>query len=92
MPAALAVGANRLAKALAARWEDIAIVRNGSRGLLWLEPMVEVMTPEGRIAYGPVKPGDLDDLLASGMLTGGAHRLRLGKRPRRSPISPGSSA
>ncbi len=77
--AALAVGADKLARALAAKGEDITIVRNGSRGLLWLEPMVEVATPEGRIAYGPVKPGDLDELLAAGMLTGGAHRLRLGR-------------
>ena len=33
----------------------IKIIRNGSRGLFWLEPMVEVATPQGRIAYGPVR-------------------------------------
>jgi hypothetical protein len=32
------------------------LVRNGSRGLFWLEPMVEVATPQGRVAYGPVTP------------------------------------
>ena len=78
--AALAVGANKVAKALAAKLGATAtIVRNGSRGLLWLEPMVEVETPEGRVAYGPVKPGDIDELLSAGLLEGGDHRLRLGK-------------
>ncbi len=42
---------------------DITIVRNGSRGLLWLEPMIEVSTPKGRIAYGPVEPIDVDNIL-----------------------------
>ncbi len=78
--AALAVGADKVAKALAARAGDrIEIVRNGSRGLFWLEPMVEVVTPEGRIAYGPVKPSDVEGLLAAGLLDGKPHRLRLGK-------------
>ena len=82
---ALAVGADKVARAFAASGADIAIKRNGSRGLFWLEPMVEVVTPQGRIAYGPVKPGDVDDLLAAGMLEGGAHRLRLG-RPEEIPF------
>ena len=77
--AAIAVGANKVAKVLAAKNLDIAIVRNGSRGLLWLEPLIEVETPEGRIAYGPVGVADLDGILAAGMLSGGAHPLRLGK-------------
>ncbi len=78
--AAIAVGANKVAKALAARAGDgVTIKRNGSRGLQWLEPMVEVVTPEGRIAYGPVKVADLDGLLAAGMLQGGDHPLRLGR-------------
>ena len=33
---------------------DIEIVRNGSRGLFWLEPLIEVDTKNGRVAYGPV--------------------------------------
>ena len=56
---ALAVGADRVAAELerqaAARNAEIEIVRNGSRGLYWLEPMVEVETPQGRVAYGPVR-------------------------------------
>jgi len=79
---ALALGAEKVAKALekeiAARGLDVKIVRNGSRGLYWLEPMVEVETGEGRVAYGPVKPSDVASLLDAGLLQGGAHRLSLG--------------
>jgi formate dehydrogenase iron-sulfur subunit len=81
--AALALGAERVAKVLAseieARGLDATIVRNGSRGLHWLEPMVEVETPEGRIAYGPVKSSDVAGLLDAGLIEGGNHALWLGK-------------
>jgi formate dehydrogenase iron-sulfur subunit len=73
--AALAVGAEAVAKALA---DHADIVRTGSRGLFWLEPMIEVETPEGRIAYGPVEAADIPGLLAEGLLSGTARRLRLG--------------
>ncbi|MBB4065180.1 formate dehydrogenase beta subunit [Gellertiella hungarica] len=81
--AAVALGANKVAARIAemgkARGLDIAIVRNGSRGMHWLEPMVEVETAEGRIAYGPVKPADVESLFASGFEKGAAHGLCLGK-------------
>jgi formate dehydrogenase iron-sulfur subunit len=54
------------------------VFRTGSRGLFWLEPMIEVETPEGRIAYGPVEATDIPGLLADGLLNGTAQRLRLG--------------
>ena len=58
--AALAVGADEVAagvKAAAARRNvAIDIIRTGSRGLYWLEPMVETETPAGRVAYGPAAP------------------------------------
>ncbi len=80
---ALAVGAEAVARALAAglseRGREAEIVRTGSRGLYWLEPMVEVETPEGRIAYGPVSAGDAPGLLDAGLLDGGPHALRLGR-------------
>ena len=61
--AALAVGADRVARAIeaaaATRGLSIQLVRNGSRGLFWLEPLVEVATPAGRVAYGPVAPDDV---------------------------------
>jgi formate dehydrogenase iron-sulfur subunit len=80
--AALALGADRVAKTLAreadTRKLDITIVRNGSRGMHWLEPLVEVETAEGRIAYGPVKPSDVASLLDAGLTEGKAHPLCLG--------------
>ena len=80
--AARSVGADGVATSLAIhardRSLDVTIVRNGSRGLLWLEPLVEVETDAGRIAYGPVAPGDIPGLLDAGFLTGGEHPLRHG--------------
>ena len=77
--AALAVGADAVAQALLdeskARGLTLDIVRNGSRGLLWLETLVEIETPEGRVAYGPVEAGDVAGLLDAGMLQGQAHAL-----------------
>jgi formate dehydrogenase iron-sulfur subunit len=78
----VALGADRLAirmaEALKARDLDAEIIRNGSRGLYWLEPMVEVETGKGRVAYGPVKASDVDGLLEAGLLEGGDHPLSLG--------------
>ena len=45
----------------------VEIVRTGSRGLFWLEPMVEVETPAGRIAFGPVTAADVPGLFADGL-------------------------
>ncbi len=79
---ALGLGANRVARALfkgaEARGLDVRIVRTGTRGMLWLEPMVEVGTAEGRIAYGPVTPADVESLLDANFVEGGEHALRLG--------------
>ncbi|CAN7452283.1 formate dehydrogenase beta subunit [Variovorax paradoxus] len=80
--AALAVGADRVARQIEAqaraRNADVRIVRNGSRGLFWLEPLVEVATPQGRVAYGPVTGADVAGLFDAGFLSGGAHALNLG--------------
>ena len=77
--AALSVGADDVATAIAAeakkQKKDVKIVRNGSRGMLYLEPLVEVETPKGRIAYGPVAAGDVADLFKSGFLDGAKHKL-----------------
>ena len=79
---ALAVGAEATAQRLVAEARavgvDVRLRRNGSRGLYWLEPLVEVECAEGRIAYGPVNERDVPDLVAKGLLKGGAHALRLG--------------
>jgi formate dehydrogenase iron-sulfur subunit len=79
---ALCVGAEQVAtafrKAFEKRGLNVEIVRTGSRGLYWLEPLVEVERPEGRIGYGPVHVRDIDGLLDAGMLEGGRHKLALG--------------
>ena len=46
--------------------------------MFWLEPLVEVETPAGRVAYGPVAPADVPGLFDAGFLNGGAHPLTLG--------------
>ena len=76
--AARSAGADAVAAAFAAH-PGVHVVRNGSRGMLWLEPMIEVLTAEGRVAYGPVAPADVDGLIAAGVLHGGDHALRLGR-------------
>lgn len=81
---ALALGAGRVVRAfeteLARRDLDATIVRNGSRGLYWLEPMVEVETSSGRFAYGPVRSIDIPSLLDAGLLQGASdHPLFLGQ-------------
>src|SRR5262252_780964 len=79
---ALAVGADEVAdevaKEIARRGLDIELVRNGSRGLYWLEPLVEVSTDAGRVAYGSVTPEDVRGLFDAGLANGGTHPLRLG--------------
>ena len=80
--AALALGAERVAQRIvheaAARGLPLRIVRNGSRGLFWLEPLVEVATPAGRIGYGPVTEDAVPSLFDADFLAGGAHPLRVG--------------
>ncbi len=80
--AALALGADDVATAImiaaAKRGAKIHIVRNGSRGLFWLEPLVEIVTTRDRIAYGPVTADDVPGMFAADFTTGGKHPLRLG--------------
>jgi len=81
--AAIAVGADEVAGAIIGAavkaGRDVKLVRNGSRGLFWLEPMIEVETAEGRVAYGPVAAEDIESLVASGLFDGDrSHRLCLG--------------
>src|SRR5215469_3832626 len=79
---AVAVGADQVANAIEAAAERSGtaaeIVRNGSRGLHWLEPMVEVATGEGRVAYGPVAVADAEAVFEAAAANGGRHPLRLG--------------
>ena len=80
---AIALGADRIAddirRSASRRGLDVQIVRNGSRCMFFLEPLIEVATPGGRIGYGPVASGDVESLFASDFLAGGAHPLRIGR-------------
>ena len=81
--AARSIGADEVAALIAAHAAkagiDIDLRRNGSRGALWLETLVEVDNGDGRFAYGPVTPADVDSLFAQNFLHAGAHPLSLGK-------------
>lgn len=71
---ALSLGADQLAEAIqqeiTQRGLDATIVRNGSRGMLWLEPLVEVDTAQGRVGYGAVSAQQVSELFDAGMLEG----------------------
>jgi formate dehydrogenase iron-sulfur subunit len=81
---ALALGADETTVALQvaarARGLDAAITRVGSRGMVWLEPLVEVENGQGqRIAYGPVSAAQVPELVSADLFNGAPHRLRLGR-------------
>ena len=80
---ALSLGAEGVALAIGAeaarRGESVTIVRNGSRGMMWLEPLVEVETPNGRVGYGPATTADVAGLFDAGFLEGKAHPKSIGK-------------
>ena len=65
--AAKALGADAVAAAIAreaaTRGIEVEIVRNGSRGMIWLEPLVEIDRGRGREGFGPVTPADVSALL-----------------------------
>ena len=71
--AAKALGADAVVAALRAeatrRGLDVTILRNGSRGMVWLEPLVEVETPTGRMAFGPMTPGAVAQVFDGGPLS-----------------------
>src|SRR5438105_7781610 len=79
--AAVSMGADTVAAAvkseIASRGLDATLVRNGSRGLLWLEPLLEIETSAGRIGYGPVTAADVKNIFAAGVAAD--HPRKLGK-------------
>jgi formate dehydrogenase iron-sulfur subunit len=78
----VSVGADEVALAIAQQAKktgtSIQLIRNGSWGACWLEPLVEVEVDGTRIAYGNVDAGDVPGLFDAGLLEGGAHDKRLG--------------
>jgi len=79
---ALSLGAEDVARAIqheaAIRGMELVVKRNGSRGLYWLEPLVEVDVDGKRYAYGPVTVQDVPELFDADFLNNGSHRLALG--------------
>ena len=73
--AAVSLGADEVAAKIEIL-DKVRLVRNGSWGASWLEPLVEVAVGEQRIAYGPVTPEDIDSLMDADFLNGGEHPLR----------------
>ncbi|MYM56244.1 formate dehydrogenase beta subunit [Thalassovita mangrovi] len=65
--AAKALGADDVAEAIgvqaAARGIEIELIRNGSRGMVWLEPLVEVEIDGVRHGFGPALPSDAAAIL-----------------------------
>jgi formate dehydrogenase iron-sulfur subunit len=79
---AVSVGADEVALAIARHAKQsgasVQLVRNGSWGASWLEPLVEVEKDGTRIAYGNVAAEDIPELFDAGLLEGGEHDKRLG--------------
>ena len=58
---------------------DVEVIRNGSRGAFWLEPLVEVETGDGRIAFGPISAQDVTGMFDAGFPAQCEHETGLGK-------------
>ena len=70
---ACALGADEVARLLVKHFEEsnesVDVIRNGSRGLYWLEPLIEIESESGRVAYGPIKPSDVEEFIAQSCWT-----------------------
>lgn len=79
---ACALGADQVAetidKGAQGRGLEVEVIRNGSRGAFWLEPLVEVETDDGRLAFGPVAAADVAGLFEAGFPGEADHPLSLG--------------
>ncbi|MEM1410865.1 MAG: NADH-ubiquinone oxidoreductase-F iron-sulfur binding region domain-containing protein [Pseudomonadota bacterium] len=79
---AAALGADAVARTVVVEASrhgmPIELVRNGSRGAYWLEPLLEVEDEQGRRGFGPVSPEDVGELMAAGFPNAGEHPLALG--------------
>jgi formate dehydrogenase iron-sulfur subunit len=74
---ARAVGADDVASALSNQ-TNVDLQRTSSRGLYWLEPLLEVDTPQGRIGFGPLTAADVPSVLDALQGEPSAHPLALG--------------
>lgn len=76
--ASISMGADDVADSISELSTEINVIRNGTWGMTYLEPLVEVETDNGRVAYGPVSVADISSLYAAGFLDGGDHPLSHG--------------
>ena len=80
---ACSLGADEVATAIERRITELGIdarvVRNGSRGMYWLEPLVEIESAAGRIGFGPIAPADVPRLLSGTQLPDASHPLSVGR-------------
>jgi formate dehydrogenase iron-sulfur subunit len=80
--AALSMGADEVAVAIvqcaASQGLDVTLIRTGSRGMLWLEPLVEVETSSGRIGFANISTEAVPELIKSGALETGSHKSSIG--------------
>ena len=76
--ASISMGSDEVAAAIAELPADINVIRNGTWGMTYLEPLVEVETNKGRVAYGPVSVSDVKQLFEAGFLHGAEHPLYQG--------------
>ena len=79
---AIGLGSNAVAESFArvahSTKTDVEIVRNGSRGLIWMEPLVEVETNAGREGYSNVITDDVESLFKSLVTGEGDHEKNVG--------------
>ena len=78
---ARAVGADEVCTALVTQAKQrnlpLELQRTSSRGLYWLEPLLEVDTPQGRFGFGPLIAADVPSVLEA-LNNPSAHPLALG--------------
>ena len=78
--AACSVGANEVAQELETQAKsrniEIELIRNGSRGMLWLEPLVEVEIENKRYGFANIDETKVKELFDTNFLTDKSHKLR----------------
>ena len=79
---ACALGADAVAAAIEAEAKardlDITVVRNGSRGMFWMEPFVEIDSERGRLGFSSVSTSDVQALFDTGFPNTGDSPLCVG--------------
>ncbi len=63
----LALGSDEIAslliESMSSRGLDVKLIRNGSRGMFWLEPLLEIESEGDRFGFGPVTVSDVSSII-----------------------------